>query len=47
LVALRSHHVIEVDAKAITIVARTAARLKVYRGDPGPGAVLAWTLAKV
>jgi hypothetical protein len=39
--------VVEVDRRAITMVARTAARLRVYRGDPDPGAALARTLAKV
>ena len=36
LVALRGHQVVEVDPKAITMVARTAARLKVYRCEPIP-----------
>ncbi len=44
LVALRGHQVIEVDAKAITMVARTAARLKVYRGEVDPDAVVAWEI---
>jgi hypothetical protein len=47
LVALRGHQVISVDHRAIEMVARTSARLRVYRGDPDSGAALAWTLAKV
>jgi hypothetical protein len=47
LVGLRGHQVISVDHRAIEMVARTLARLRVYRDDPDSGAVLAWTLAKV
>jgi hypothetical protein len=45
LVALRGHQVVEVDHGAITMVARTSARLKVYRGDDDPNVVLAWELS--
>ena len=41
LVALRGHQVVEVDAKAITMVTRTAARLQVCRGDADSGTALA------
>jgi hypothetical protein len=37
--------VVAVDAKAITMVTRAAARLRVYRGDD-EGAVLAWSLCR-
>jgi hypothetical protein len=47
LVSLRSHQVVGVDHRAITMVARTSARLKVYRGEIDPGVALAWTVAKV
>jgi hypothetical protein len=46
LVALRAHQVVEVDHRAITMVARTSARLKVYRGEVDPGAVLAWEISQ-
>jgi hypothetical protein len=39
--------VIEVDQKAIMMVARTGSRLRAYRGENDPGVVLAWTLAKI
>jgi hypothetical protein len=42
LVALRGHQVIDVSAEAITVVTRTSARLRIFRGKPDPGAVLAW-----
>jgi hypothetical protein len=44
LVALRGHQVVEVDHRLITMVARTAARVRVFRSEPDPEAVLAWTL---
>jgi hypothetical protein len=44
LVALRGHQVVEVDYRAITMVVRTSARLRVYRGEVDAGAVLAWDL---
>jgi hypothetical protein len=44
LYALRGHQVIEVGAEAITVVTRTAARLRVFRSEPDPSTVLAWTL---
>jgi hypothetical protein len=47
LVGLRGHQVISVDHRAIEMVARTSARLRVYRDEPDSGAALAWTLAKV
>jgi hypothetical protein len=46
LVALRGHQVVEVGAEAITVVTRTAARLRLYRGEADPGAVLAWELSR-
>jgi hypothetical protein len=42
LASLRAHRVIAVDALAIRVVARAAARLSIYR--PAAGAVLAWEL---
>jgi hypothetical protein len=36
--------VIAVDDKAITMGTRTSARLRIYRGEPNEGAVLAWKL---
>jgi hypothetical protein len=47
LVSLPSQQVVGVDRRAITMVARTSARLKVYRGEIDPGVVIAWALAKV
>jgi hypothetical protein len=44
LASLRAHHVIEIDAERIRVVTRTAARLSIYR--PEPGAVLAWELCQ-
>jgi hypothetical protein len=44
LVGLRGHQAVEVDHRAITMVARTSARLKVYRGELDPGVVLAWEI---
>jgi hypothetical protein len=44
LVALRGHQVVEVDRHAITMVSRTAARLRLFRGEADPGVVLAWKL---
>jgi hypothetical protein len=44
LASLRAHRVIAVDDKAITMVTRTSARLRVYRGEQDAGAVLAWEL---
>jgi hypothetical protein len=38
------HQVIDVDGKAITAVTRTAARLRVYRGEPDHSAVPAWDI---
>jgi len=45
LVALRGHQVVDVDHRAITMVARTSARLRVHRGEVDPGAVLAWEIS--
>jgi hypothetical protein len=36
--------VISVDANAITMATRTSARLRVYRGEIDPGAMLAWSI---
>jgi hypothetical protein len=47
LVGLRGDQVVELDHRAIKMVTRTSARLRVYRGEVDDGAVLAWTLAKV
>jgi hypothetical protein len=44
LASLRAHRVIAVDANAIMMVTRTSARLRVYRSEIDPGAVLSWTL---
>jgi hypothetical protein len=44
LVALRGHQVVGVDHRAITMVPRTGSRLKAYRGEVDPAAVLAWKL---
>jgi hypothetical protein len=41
---LRGHRVVDVDATAISLVTRTAARLRIFRGEPDQGAVLAWAL---
>jgi hypothetical protein len=38
--------VIAIDADAITMVTRTSARLRVYRGEIDRGAVLAWDLCR-
>jgi hypothetical protein len=46
LACLRAHRVIGVDANAITMVTRTSARLRVYRGAIDDGAVLAWSLCQ-
>jgi hypothetical protein len=46
LVALRGHQVVEVDHRAITVVTRTSARLRVYRGEVDTGAVLAWEFCR-
>jgi hypothetical protein len=47
LVVLRGHQVVEVDRRAILMVARTGAWLRVYRGEPDPEVVLAWDLCEV
>ena len=44
LVTLRGHQVVEVDHRAILMVARTGARLRAYRGEVDPEVVLAWEL---
>jgi hypothetical protein len=44
LVGLRSHQVVKVDHRPITMVSRTGARLRHYRGEVDTGAVLAWEL---
>jgi hypothetical protein len=44
VVALRGHQVVDVDHRAITMVARTSARLRVYRTEPDPDVVLGWEL---
>jgi hypothetical protein len=44
LVALRGRQVVDVDQRAITMVARTSARLRVYRTEPHPDVVLAWEM---
>jgi hypothetical protein len=46
LASLRAHRVIAVDDKAVTMVTRTSARLRIYRGDGDRGAVLAWDLVR-
>jgi hypothetical protein len=45
LECLWAHRVIALDANAITMMTRTSARLRVYRGKIDSGAMLAWTLA--
>jgi hypothetical protein len=42
--ACGAHRVISVDANAITMATRTSARLRVYRGEIDPGAMLAWSI---
>jgi hypothetical protein len=42
--ALRGHQVVEVDHRAITMVAKTGSQLRVYRGAVDPGVVLAWEI---
>jgi hypothetical protein len=44
LVALRCHQVVEVDHRAITMVARTGARLRLFQSETDPDVVLAWEL---
>jgi hypothetical protein len=46
LVALRGHQVVEIDHQAITMVARTAARLRVFRSEPDLEVVLAWEICR-
>jgi hypothetical protein len=46
LASLRAHRVVSVDANAITMVTRTSARLRIYRGEIDDGAVLAWSLCQ-
>jgi hypothetical protein len=46
LVALRGHQVVEVDHRAITMVARTSSRLRVFRSEPDPDVVVAWELCR-
>jgi hypothetical protein len=46
LVSLRAHQVVEIDHQAITMVARTAARLRILRGQTNAEVVLAWDLIK-
>jgi hypothetical protein len=41
---LRNHQVVAVDEKAITLVTRTSARLRIFHVEPDNGAVLAWQL---
>jgi hypothetical protein len=43
---LRAHQVIEVDQKAILMVARTGSRLRAYRGEIDPDVVLAWQIGQ-
>jgi hypothetical protein len=42
LALMRAHRVVSIDAVAIRVVAKTAARLSIYR--PEAGAVLAWEM---
>jgi hypothetical protein len=42
LVALRGHQVVAVDQVGMLLVSRTAARLRLLRGKPDEGTVLAW-----
>lgn len=44
LACMPGRQVIAVDDRAITVVMRTASRLRIYRGDGDQEAVLAWTL---
>jgi hypothetical protein len=44
LVGLRRHQVVEFDRHAITMVSRTAARLRLFRSEADSGVVLAWKL---
>jgi hypothetical protein len=45
LASLRAHRVIGVDDN-VTMVTRTSARLRVYRGEIDRGAALAWDLCR-
>lgn len=44
LIARTGHAVTGVDHIGIALTTRTAARLRIFRGRPDPGAVLAWSL---
>ncbi len=44
IVARSGHHVLEADTGAIRVVTRLGSRLRIYRTEPDPGAVLAWEL---
>jgi hypothetical protein len=44
LASMPGRRVIAVDDKAITMVTRTSARLRIYRAEQDAGAVLAWEL---
>jgi hypothetical protein len=46
LATLRAHQIVEIDHRAITMVARTSARLRVYRGEVDPDVVLAWEICR-
>jgi len=46
IVCLRGHQVVEVDHRAIAMVSRTVSRLRVYRGEVDPGAILAWEIGQ-
>jgi hypothetical protein len=46
LACLPGRQVVAVDAKAITMVARTASRLRIYRCKDDQGAVVAWELCR-
>jgi hypothetical protein len=44
LAARNDRTVIGIDAGSIMLVTRTAARLRIFRGEPNGGAVLVWEL---
>jgi hypothetical protein len=44
LANLRGHQTVAIDRDAIRLVARTAARMSIYR--PAAGGVLAWSLCR-
>jgi hypothetical protein len=46
LAARADRRVVAIDSVAVHLVTRTASRLRILRGEPDQGAVLAWELCK-